>query len=150
MRDRIKLSAVILIVVFALWGFAKPSITSWTTTLASSEANSLQVEAPEKLTLNEGKKPGPVTFDHKAHQGRADELGKGCVQCHHTMTNGELKTKAPAHCSSCHLAKGNAKNPKVKGKEMWTREAFHTNCMNCHKQAKRGPTKCLECHARKG
>lgn len=140
MHRRIKLGAVILMNVLLL-AVAWPSISS-------SAGPLLQVKAPEKLTLNAGKKPGVVNFNHKEHRARADKLGKGCVECHHTSTNAKLKTEKPPKCDSCHLAKGNAKNPKAGAKEIWTQEAFHSNCQSCHKQQKKGPVKCLECHVK--
>jgi hypothetical protein len=152
MYRRIKLGAVIVISSLLLAGFAWPSISSsaaaLTSTLTAVAGPIFQAKVPEKLTLNEGKKPGVVNFNHKEHGARAEKLGKGCVECHHTSTNAKLKTEKPPKCESCHLAKGNAKNPKVGAKEIWIQEAFHSNCQSCHKQQKKGPVKCLECHAK--
>ena len=69
-------------------------------------------------------KIGTVTFNHAAHQGRAD-----CTSCHHT---GDY-----AQCKSCHGVDPNAPKSKV---------AFHKQCKTCHKETKKGPTSCKECH----
>jgi hypothetical protein len=140
MHKRIKVCAVVLISFIAMWGLTRPAITS---------SVGLQVKSPEKITLSEGKKPGSVNFDHKAHEPLAEKSGKGCVECHHTSTNAKLKTEKPPKCASCHAERGNAKNPKVKGKEIWVQEAFHGQCQSCHKQAKKGPVRCMECHVKK-
>ncbi len=70
-------------------------------------------------------KMGTVTFPHEAHQGLTD-----CAACHHT---GDY-----AQCKSCH---DGSKAPKAK-------DAYHKNCKDCHKESKKGPTKCKECHVK--
>jgi cytochrome c553 len=69
-------------------------------------------------------KTGTVTFNHVTHQKLSD-----CATCHHT---GDY-----VQCKSCHGVDQNA--PKVKN-------AYHKQCKNCHKEMKKGPTKCKECH----
>lgn len=69
-------------------------------------------------------KMGSVTFNHEAHQSQSD-----CATCHHT---GDF-----AQCKSCHGVDQQA--PKAK-------DAYHKLCKDCHKEAKKGPTKCKECH----
>jgi mono/diheme cytochrome c family protein len=69
-------------------------------------------------------KMGTVTFNHAAHQGRTD-----CATCHHN--------EGFDQCKSCHGV--DAKAPKAK-------DAFHKTCKSCHKELKKGPTKCKECH----
>ncbi len=72
-------------------------------------------------------KLGTVTFEHAAHQERAD-----CVACHHT---GGYEP-----CKSCH---DGTKAPKAK-------DAFHKNCKECHKQkaAEFDGKKCKGCHVK--
>ena len=77
---------------------------------------------PEEVNFTP--KMGTVTFNHSAHQGLTD-----CATCHHT---GDY-----AQCKSCHGVNENV--PKSKN-------AFHKQCKDCHKEAKKGPTKCKECH----
>ena len=70
-------------------------------------------------------KMGTVTFQHTAHQGLTD-----CATCHHT---GGYEP-----CKSCH---DGTKAPKSK-------DAYHKNCIDCHKKEAKGPTKCKECHVK--
>ena len=72
-------------------------------------------------------KTGVVTFDHAKHQADVPD----CNACHHT--DGFEK------CSSCHGATDDGKKIKYK-------TAMHNNCKDCHKEMKKGPTKCKECH----
>jgi len=74
-------------------------------------------------------KMGAVTFNHAAHQKEVTD----CATCHH-------KGLDAGACKTCHLAKkGDA--PKAK-------DAFHKQCKGCHKEMKKGPTKCKECHVK--
>ena len=79
-------------------------------------------KGPEEIKFTP--KMGTVTFDHSAHQKRTD-----CETCHHT---GDY-----AQCKSCHGVDPKAPKAKV---------AYHKNCKDCHKELKKGPTKCKECH----
>lgn len=69
---------------------------------------------------------GVVTFDHAKHQGLTE-----CKVCHHTETY--------EACDSCHGAADDGAKLKYK-------TAIHKNCQDCHKEMKKGPTKCKECH----
>jgi hypothetical protein len=88
-----------------------------------------QPKAPITIKLD-GAKMAPVTFPHGVHK-------VDCVTCHHK------DAQSPKDCTTCHgkEAKGNA--PAAK-------DAFHTKCQNCHKDAAakgaKAPTKCTECH----
>lgn len=110
---------------------------------------------------------GEVKFTHQKHYGYSD-----CVFCHHTnnktMTADSFKEgkdgKVPL-CAECHVRKeGDPKTPKNKdGVELWSKEAYHFNCIECHqgdiqhkpkdatpaKKQGEGPTKCAECHEKK-
>ena len=79
-------------------------------------------DAPGEVTFSP--KIGTVTFNHQAHQALTD-----CATCHHTGDT--------VACRSCHGTDPQA--PKAK-------DAFHTQCKNCHSEMKQGPTKCKECH----
>lgn len=70
---------------------------------------------------------GKVTFNHKAHQ----DMLKDCKICHHKDEAGKEQA-----CYTCHT-----KDSKVKPKD-----AFHNNCQKCHKEMKKGPTGCKDCH----
>ncbi len=69
-------------------------------------------------------KIGTVTFNHTAHQELAE-----CATCHHTGDYNQ--------CKSCHGIDPHAPKPK---------DAYHKQCKDCHKELKKGPTKCKECH----
>lgn len=110
---------------------------------------------------------GEVKFTHQSHYGYSD-----CVFCHHTnnktMTAESFTAgkdgKVPL-CAECHVRKeGDPKTPKNKdGVELWSKEAYHYNCIECHqgdiqhkpkdatpaKKQGEGPTKCAECHEKK-
>ncbi len=62
-------------------------------------------------------KMGNVTFAHKAHQER---LKGECTKCHATKEGGKI--------------------------EGFNKEKAHALCQTCHKENKKGPTKCTECH----
>ena len=79
------------------------------------------------LVLQAAKSKGPVTFDHAVH-------GKDCAACHHKDNAG-----AEQKCGKCH-------GEKTDGKKLSAKEAFHTQCKDCHKKEKKGPEKCDGCH----
>ncbi|MDX2495373.1 MAG: cytochrome c3 family protein [Desulfuromusa sp.] len=81
-----------------------------------------ETKGPEEIKFTP--KMGTVTFNHSVHQNRTD-----CATCHHT---GDY-----AQCKSCHGV--DPKAPKAKN-------AYHKTCKDCHKELKKGPTKCKECH----
>ena len=73
--------------------------------------------APDKpIVLKAAKAKGPVTFDHAKH-------GKDCASCHH-----KDKAGAEQKCTKCH-------GDKTEGKKLSAKEAFHTQCKDCHKKA---------------
>lgn len=86
-------------------------------------------DPPGQVTIDKGadKQPG-VQFNHETHAPLAD-----CVSCHHTS-----KSKDDIQsCFECHGKDASA--PVVK-------DAFHDQCIKCHKEQAKGPTKCKECH----
>ncbi|MDD5347112.1 MAG: cytochrome c3 family protein [Candidatus Omnitrophica bacterium] len=82
-----------------------------------------EATAPDSVTVPGGSF-GKVTFNHKLHAESA-----GCKECHHM---GEVTQK----CNSCHTAE--AAKP--------SKDAFHANCIECHKAKEKGPTGCMDCH----
>ena len=109
---------------------------------------------------------GEVAFTHQKHLAYSD-----CTYCHHTNKGLTLETfnagkseKVP-QCAECHVrAEGNAKTPKSgDGTEIWSKEAYHVNCIDCHKgeitkkpkeagavkKQGEGPIKCDQCHVKK-
>ncbi len=101
---------------------------------------------PGKITIDAAKAKQPaVTFDHAKH---ATTLVKSCDTCHHTQKG--LKTDEGTKvvkCTTCHLnAKG--KVPSMREASL-TKNPFHTRCIQCHKEAKKGPAVCTGCHVKK-
>ncbi len=77
-------------------------------------------------------------FNHDAH---AQQYGLYCNDCHHNYQQGD--SGQPQPCTACHQ-KG------MGGGGMPGRtEAFHTQCIGCHKDYGVGPTqaRCSGCHA---
>lgn len=52
-------------------------------------------------------------------------------------------THKPVACEKCH----GAGEPKAIGK--MEKDKAHALCQTCHKEGKKGPTKCTECHVKK-
>ncbi|MDF1578680.1 MAG: cytochrome c3 family protein [Desulfobulbales bacterium] len=96
-------------------------------------------EGPETVTIDTAKKSGStVTFQHWAHQGRAE-----CADCHHSKnadgSQGPYVAGAEAACKTCH-------DGSIADKSVATaKKAAHKKCKGCHKE-KNGPTKCGDCH----
>ena len=108
---------------------------------------------------------GQVKFTHQKHLAYSD-----CAFCHHTnkgltLDGFKAKPEKVQLCAECHMRKeGDAKTPKNgEGTELWSKEAYHANCIECHqgeikhkpkdtgapKKSAEGPTKCAECHEKK-
>ncbi len=77
---------------------------------------------PEEVTFTP--RFGTVTFNHAEHLSVGD-----CASCHHTG--------AYVTCSSCHGTQPGISNAK---------DAFHASCIDCHKEAQKGPVGCRACH----
>jgi hypothetical protein len=97
---------------------------------------------------------GKVLFDHKTH---TDDSGYGisCKDCHHHPEEGEADFRAcgechklpaeeetlPKFCADCH------EPDEIEGTEMIkTADAFHAQCIDCHKANEAGPQECASCH----
>lgn len=105
---------------------------------------------PEKIKIDEAaKKQPPVAFDHAKH---GDKLAKDCGVCHHTQKD---ITKAAAvankvdikKCSTCHLNPAKADIPSMREMSL-TKNPMHIRCIGCHKEQKKGPTVCNQCHVK--
>ncbi len=104
--------------------------------LAVAAAPTGDLEVGKAVGVAAGSK-GQVTFSHAKHGTLK------CVECHH-----EAKTAADEAnikgCFTCHgkdaKAKGDITSKSLKENPM------HINCVGCHKEQKKGPTKCKECH----
>lgn len=79
-----------------------------------------------------------VEFNHKLHSSKLD-----CTRCHHDFDKFNNNRGGEGQpCDSCHKAKGSRGMPSLK-------DAFHRQCIGCHKAMKKGPVMCGECHVRK-
>lgn len=97
---------------------------------------------------------GKVMFTHKTH---ADQSGYGiaCKDCHHHPKEGQGDNRA---CTACHAKDDNVafqqKNclechgeNEVSAQDVKKKtDAFHEQCIGCHKQQGSGPEKCAACH----
>jgi hypothetical protein len=117
---------------------------------------SLLLAQPDEIIINNthtfiNKQRTPVRFPHGLHMGS----GLPCKDCHHVYSNGknvldesELVEGNPRiKCSSCHTI-------KKTGSSQGLMDAFHLQCMGCHKELelkgkKSGPRLCGPCHPRK-
>ncbi len=91
---------------------------------------------PDKIVIKEIQKTkAPVAFDHKAHGA----VAKDCKTCHHQDQAGKEQKCSSAGCHG----------DKTDGKKLSLKEAFHTQCKDCHKKMNKGPVKCDECHPKK-
>ena len=97
---------------------------------------------------------GKVLFDHKTH---TDDSGYGvsCSDCHHHPEEGE---EALLACGACHtvLEKDATANQvclecheaeDIEDSETIIQsDAFHSQCIDCHKEGEAGPEECTACH----
>jgi cytochrome c553 len=113
---------------------------------------------------------GDVSFSHKKHSEEYVKAypklyEKGCGQCHHDAKGQPLKdlkadSKVQA-CIECHKKCGEAPKgkdaPKLDKKQKleYVSEAFHEDCIGCHKAfnkefaPKKAPVTCNDCHPKK-
>jgi len=92
----------------------------------------------EKISLGHvAKEYGPVLFNHKLHLDMADS----CQECHHH--HGEVEKTPP--CRECHNTRGSVAGEKKLG----IMDAYHKQCLDCHRGKGGGPQKCEGCHGEK-
>jgi hypothetical protein len=121
-----------------------------------------------KPTAGEGKyQDRTVTFTHKKH---IEEHKLTCGECHHDKDGkprADLKAGDDVQkCSECHSKPGEApKDKKMEWRKQklskqeqqklsleYRAEAFHANCVTCHKEhnrknkTKAAPQACTQCH----
>ena len=79
---------------------------------------------------------GKILFGHKTHTAESG-YGISCSNCHHNLEEGET---VPQACGECH-------ETESQEEDMLSRsDAFHKQCIGCHKEAEAGPEKCELCH----
>ena len=91
----------------------------------------------------ENPKRPPAIFKHDEHNelARIEE----CNECHHVYEDGqrlEDESSEDQRCADCHDLEDNGDIPGLM-------KAFHINCKSCHRQQKKGPLMCGQCHVRK-
>jgi hypothetical protein len=112
-------------------------------TIASHAGGQKQTEVSSSLKVPEtyvlahlAKTYEPVTFSHRMHCLVAED----CAVCHHHSQAGQTPS-----CTQCHGVSAASKKAGIPG----LKEAYHGQCMGCHREMEMGPTGCTECHARK-
>ena len=94
-------------------------------------------QIPETLNLGRlAQVYEPLTFSHQTHSLIAED----CAVCHHHAAAGETRA-----CGKCHQASSGSKEsgpPALK-------DAYHQQCIGCHKEIEMGPRGCTECHTKK-
>ena len=102
---------------------------------------------------------GKVLFDHKTHTS-VEGYALACTDCHHhpSMDDSALRACGDCHnlphtddegigvpeaCLECH----DAEDSEITDTEMVNRgDAFHEQCIGCHKDYGAGALECAECH----
>jgi hypothetical protein len=93
---------------------------------------------------------GSVMFDHATH---ASDYDLNCTACHHHPEEAE----AMLACSACHVFPKDGSLPVAcldcheadeVGLESVPKsaDAFHSQCIDCHKELGAGPIECAACH----
>jgi hypothetical protein len=101
-----------------------------------AEASS-SAEVPESIILGDlAKTYEPLTFSHQMHSAIAED----CAACHHHSQAGQT----PA-CAKCHKASTASKESGVPA----LKEAYHGQCIGCHRDIEMGPTGCMDCHVKR-
>ena len=90
----------------------------------------------------ENPKRPPAVFVHDQH----NELAaiEECNVCHHLYEDGKLREDESSEdqgCADCHEMQDFDRKPGLM-------KAFHTNCKSCHREKKKGPLMCGQCHVR--
>ncbi len=86
-------------------------------------------------------KRGPVMFSHKAHH---EDYTLKCTSCHHDYNDGKNDWQEGDDvnaCADCHT-----EPYKTVGKLLSLHQAFHKNCVKCHKATDSAPKACDDCH----
>ncbi|HUO84433.1 MAG TPA: cytochrome c3 family protein [Thermoanaerobaculia bacterium] len=98
---------------------------------------------PDKTVIDDAAKKQPgVPFNHGTH---ATKLVARCDTCHHTQKDltKDSEGKVPP-CAECHL---DPKQGVSSMREMsLQKNPLHSLCIDCHKEKKKGPTVCKDCH----
>jgi hypothetical protein len=95
---------------------------------------------------------GKVLFNHKTHAASSGS-GVACQDCHHHPEGDDSAMRA---CGDCHGADKKAalqtcaqchEGEEIEGTDVMNKtDAFHSQCIKCHKEFEAGPVECSECH----
>lgn len=112
--------------------------------LIFATAATTKIEIPKQVKVGAAAMKQPaVTFNHELH---ATKLVPKCETCHHTEKGLKAtQEKKPVKCSVCHLDPRAMKVPSMRSPSL-TVNPFHKRCIGCHKEVKKGPTVCAQCH----
>ena len=109
--------------------------------------NTVKVTAQEDMIAIDNQvfgipKRPPAVFEHDPH----NELAaiEECNICHHIYEDGKLiegESSEDQSCVDCHEMQDAGQKPGLM-------KAFHTNCKSCHREKKKGPLMCGQCHVR--
>ncbi len=154
---KLKMLVVVLFAVMSISGFSGRVFSE------SAAMQGQKLPGDDLIIPSVDEKWGQVKFTHQQHLAFSD-----CTFCHHTNKGLTLesfkagKSEKIPFCADCHLRKeGDPKTPKnADGTELWSKEAYHFNCIDCHKgeitrkpkdagavlKQGEGPTKCAACH----
>jgi hypothetical protein len=80
---------------------------------------------------------GKVMFDHDGHHSAAG-YGLACGECHHTLAPDEYDQAGS--CIECHALESDDEDMPNRA------DAFHEQCIACHREYGAGPIDCAECH----
>ncbi len=107
--------------------------------LAFSQAD-MQVLSEESFP--DDQRP-PAVFVHDEHNAQAEVYD--CSVCHHVYEDGQKVEGAMSvgqECSDCHLVQAGS------GNQVDLLSAYHTQCLSCHQDKRKGPLACGQCHVK--
>ena len=98
---------------------------------------------------------GRVLFDHKTHSSETG-FGVACLDCHHHPAESDDEEKLS--CAACHTPPPADQKvnqtcldchelDEIEDTEVpKTGDAYHGQCIGCHKDFGAGPVECSQCH----
>ena len=116
-------------------------LTNFLFVLVTAHAQEDMVKIENEI-FGSPKRP-PAIFRHDEHNELAQI--EECNECHHIYENGqrlEDESSEDQRCVDCHALQDNGNIPGLT-------LAFHTNCKSCHREKKKGPIMCGQCHVRR-
>ncbi len=136
-----KKSMLVIMALVAALALALGGVAFAAKTKSGEVADDLKIDNTKTFgTLTKS----PVAFTHTKHT--TDHKVK-CDNCHHVYKDKKQVWKEGdkvQKCAECHTS------PKEnQGETLSLMNAYHKNCRDCHKEQKKGPAKCDECHPKK-